>query len=164
MLPLAGDSRLSAKSSQRSLRPIGPEEVPLDKMLEEKPKGKLLMMPDGTYVRLQEKNVWIRAMQEKYLAIDYKACSIKVGFGLMLICFIYIIMFRQDILLNMAIFVRDYLYDPDTDAESKEKYKHGNKTSPAKSSSTAESAVTVPSTQVPSHPDRPNRVRAYRSK
>ncbi|XP_065295627.1 serine/arginine repetitive matrix protein 2-like isoform X1 [Dermacentor albipictus] len=134
MLPLAGDSRLSAKSSQRSLRPIGPEEVPLDKMVEEKPKGKFLVMPDGTYVRLQEKNVWIRAMQEKYLAIDYKACSIKVGFGLMLIGFIYIIMFRQDILLNMAIFVRDYVYDPDTDAQSKEKYKHDNKTSPEQGS------------------------------
>ncbi|KAL3225235.1 hypothetical protein MRX96_025968 [Rhipicephalus microplus] len=91
---LRGDSRSSAKSSRRSLRPIGPEEVPLDR-IPEKPKGKLLLMPDGTYVNVQEKNLWIRAMQEKYLAIDYASCSLKFGFGLMLIGFIYIIMFRQ---------------------------------------------------------------------
>ncbi|KAL3205983.1 hypothetical protein MRX96_052902, partial [Rhipicephalus microplus] len=94
VISLAGDSRSSAKSSRRSLRPIGPEEFPLDR-IPEKPKGKLLLMPDGTYVNVQEKNLWIRAMQEKYLAIDYASCSLKFGFGLMLIGFIYIIMFRQ---------------------------------------------------------------------
>ncbi|KAH8030860.1 hypothetical protein HPB51_012200 [Rhipicephalus microplus] len=123
VISLAGDSRSSAKSSRRSLRPIGPEEVPLDR-IPEKPKGKLLLMPDGTYVNVQEKNLWIRAMQEKYLAIDYASCSLKFGFGLMLIGFIYIIMFRQ---------VRDYVYDPDAnDLPSKNKHKLDNKTFPAK--------------------------------
>ncbi|KAL1440212.1 hypothetical protein MTO96_009520, partial [Rhipicephalus appendiculatus] len=81
VISLAGESRLSAKSSRRSLRPIGPEEVPPER-IPGKPKGKVLLMPDGTYVHVQEKNVWIRAMQEKYLAIDYASCSLKFGFGL----------------------------------------------------------------------------------
>ncbi|XP_077497609.1 uncharacterized protein LOC144108205 [Amblyomma americanum] len=129
VLSLAG-SRVSVASSKRSLRPIGPEE-------ELKPKRRVLLMPDGTYVGLSEKNRWLRAMHTKYLGWDYRTCTLKAGFGVMLLGFIYILMFRQDLLLQMAIFVRDNVYDPDATAGTIFKHKYENTTTKYENTTTA---------------------------
>ncbi|XP_077497611.1 uncharacterized protein LOC144108206 [Amblyomma americanum] len=82
------DSRVSAASSKPSLKTIVPEK-------EIKPKGKVLMMPDGTYVGLKEKNRWIRAMHKEYLGWRFRTCVLKSGLAMMLLLFFYVLVFRQ---------------------------------------------------------------------
>ncbi|XP_065302494.1 micronuclear linker histone polyprotein-like isoform X2 [Dermacentor albipictus] len=75
-------------------------------------KGKL-KMPDGTYVGVEERNRYIRAMQEKHLRCHYAPYVFVCGVGIVMLTFLYIQIYHPDVWDDVSRTLRHLLGAPD---------------------------------------------------